>query len=29
MQAYKAILTKAQIQDVALFIYNSTHPKPK
>ena len=26
MQPYKAILTKTQIQDVAAFVYNATHP---
>jgi mono/diheme cytochrome c family protein len=29
MTSYKAILTKAQIADVAAFVYNSTHPVKK
>jgi mono/diheme cytochrome c family protein len=28
MTAYKAILSKAQIQDVAAFVYNATHGLP-
>jgi mono/diheme cytochrome c family protein len=28
MTAYKAILTKAQIQDVSAFVYNATHGLP-
>jgi mono/diheme cytochrome c family protein len=29
MTAYKSVLTKAQIQDVSAFVYNSTHPPKK
>jgi sulfite dehydrogenase len=28
MQPYKAVLSKAQIQDVAAFVYNATHGLP-